>query len=339
MSEIGQNVYSFYQCVSRLGLTHAENDTYMGRYGDFPIAVTRQSVPGELNLTTRDREPPTQSVFVQIRYVGVAEDTVVTAEETSDSTIRRLRDEKRIRISFDTTIAWITVDRADVRFLESELNACLDAVLQIIRRAGGKGDGGNCHYCRARSVESLTWIEERVAQVCSQCLEEKLEEAERERRGSPAGYATLFLCATMATCVGALCWVLLWWLDAILVAWATPKYQTEVHIPYLLIFAEFVAIGLAIGAVVGLLTTLTRRAGKRLPPWTSATAAIASAFLGEFAIRWIRADAALLSRLPIDLPSLPAGFDDGAQMEVSYRLCAMLLAAGLAALIAVSRSQ
>ncbi|HPF41040.1 MAG TPA: hypothetical protein P5081_20760 [Phycisphaerae bacterium] len=339
MPETGQNVYAFYQCVSRLGLTHAEDDTYMGRYADFPIAVTRQSVPGELDLTTGDREPPTQSVFVQIRYVGVPEDTMITAEETGDPTIRRLRDEKRIRISFDTTIAWITVDRADVSFLESELNACLDAVLQIIRRAGGKGDGGNCHYCRARSVASLTWVEERVAQVCTPCLEEKLEEADRERRGDPAGYAALFLCATMATCVGALCWVLFWWLDAILVAWATPKYQTEIHVPYLLVFAEFVAIGLAIGAVVGLLTTLTRRAGGWLPPRIAATASFASAILGEFAIRWIRADAALLSRLPDDLPALPAGFDDGAQMEVGYRLCAMLLAAGLAALIAVSRSK
>lgn len=338
MPESDPIVDALYGCMNRLGLTCVEGDTHVGSYRDFPFAMTPTVLPGIHDVDTGAVEPASLSIVAQLRYVGAPEGFAPDLGTINNPTLRPLIDDKRLRITFDDTIAWLTIHDVDAAFLDDEFSACLDAILQVVQRAGGKADGKICHYCRSRSVESLTWIEERVAQVCGQCLEEKLDEARRERRGSVSGMMLLLLCAA-ATIAGAACWMLLWWIDSLVIEWITPAHQTEVKVPYYLIAGEVFGIGIATGALVGFITTLTRRAGSLAPRFAAALAAIGAALIGEMApSRWIYQSDATFGVFSYEVPDLRDAHNSASAMELTYRFGALAVAMVVAAFLAKTRS-
>ena len=155
--------------IDRFALTAVGEDTFVGWYKALPVALTQSCSHGSIGELGFDL-PPSINLLAQLRYVGVPDDAAPKTDDIRDPVVQAHIDERRVRISFDDTIAHLTAFETDENFLNDGLPRCFDAMLDAIQRAGGSGGGNTCHYCMSKSIQSLTWIEFRVAQDHTECM-------------------------------------------------------------------------------------------------------------------------------------------------------------------------
>ncbi len=290
MSAPEKTIESVSALIDRFALTAVGEDTFVGWYKSLPVALTLPCSHGSIGESGFE-VPPSINILAQLRYVGVPEEAVPKTDDIRDPIVQAHIDEKRVRISFDDTIVHLTAFEADENFLNDGLTRCLDAMLDVVKRAGGSGNGNTCHYCKTSSIKTLTWIEDRVAQVCDECLHEKIAESAREKRASLPGVLMTLLCGAVAIIAGAAMWCGLWWLDFILIDWLTPKHQTEILVPDFVIIGELGVIGIAVGIVISLIIDKARKAGRTFPVVVAFFAIISAVMLGEAGvIHWILDD-------------------------------------------------
>lgn len=324
--------------IDRFALTSVGDDSFIGWHKELPIAITVSCSHGTIGETGFE-VPPSVNVLAQLRYVGIPEDAVPDLNDISDPAVQELIDTSRVRISFEETIAYLTAFETDEAFLADGLPRCFDAMLDVVKRAGGTGNGNTCHYCKTNTIQSLTWIDDRVAQVCDHCMSEKLEEAEHERRGTLQGRLLTLLSGFAATIFGAAAWASLWYLDFVIVRWMTPKGQTVLQVSHFVLLGEIFAIGLATGLLIGWIVSIAPKAGRLVPRFVAVLASIGAAILGDAAtIKWAVEDEIGTLTFFQAVGAVPWYWLDLKQ-EAAYRLVAILIACMFAALMAAPLSK
>src|SRR6266581_6478171 len=89
--------------------------------------------------------------------------------------IGRLIAEKKLDISVEDRIAWLTFVEGGQHLADGTLLPLLDDVLGAFEKAGLAADSHLCHYCRRNPVQAVTSYEGKVAQICDACLHERLD--------------------------------------------------------------------------------------------------------------------------------------------------------------------
>jgi hypothetical protein len=190
------------QLVQQLDLAPVEDGWSAGRVKDFPLAI-KIMISAESTV-----------LLAQVRLSKKIDSSNFSPEINPDSGLGRLISDKSADLSFDPTIAWLTITnpQADV----AEVGQMIDELLAALARAGLSGTQA-CYYCGVTPVQYLKFYDGRVVQICDPCLRQRLTKVPRARS---VDLVPLVIVAVLAGVAGALAWALSWlgwdWLFSVL---------------------------------------------------------------------------------------------------------------------------
>lgn len=237
-----------------LGLTPESDGLFVGKRQGFPIGL-------------KFIDPQGAVLFLfQIRHwlvEGAPQIKLLTYEEE----VAKLLAEKKIQIEFDERIAWLTLVDVGQCVEANVVTRLLDSVLRTFAQAGFIGDPELCHYCQKEKVATLSMSQNKVAQICTTCLDERLKKKERAT-AAPTGEAIpILLMSPFGAVLGALLWMGYWIAYSLIME----SFKSDTIILPRLVWAMIILFaGILTGAPVGWIIKLNRRRGAA----TSATAAI-----------------------------------------------------------------
>ena len=231
--------------VNALGLRPEKDDMFVGRVQGFPVGLKFIDPAGATVL------------LFQVRH-WLKPDSAQITTLTYDSEITELLAGKRIEIEFEEQLAWVTfVDGAQSIENGTALRR-LNSILQSFFNAGLIGDTELCHYCRHEKVALVTYGGGKVAQICPACLDERLKKAEGRSPAPGAEAVPIFLMSPGASLVGALAWSCFWIGHTLLFEHLSAE---RIYLPWILMIAIMIGIGLLVGGPVGWMIKQNRKRG------------------------------------------------------------------------------
>jgi hypothetical protein len=295
------------QLLQDSNLQPAEDGWFFGRLQKSPIALKIMQSEGS------------EVLLLQVRLRKKTDPEFALA--LGDSKLAHLIASKEADISFDSSVAWLTLNNP-----EDDPRPVVDEFLAALATAGLSSTQA-CHYCGANEVQKLTFDHGKVSQICEPCLEARLKKIPRAK---PVDLVPLAIITIVAAFVGAIAWAAVWfgW-DQLFLAL---KWD-NVRLPRLV----FVLIALAIGALAG------GPAGwiiKRVPRRTRVTAGaaailatLAALLCGEwlYTMLWVYRDYHVIAPMA-SLETLPKLWSGGVSLLKAF-------AAGMAFIVSFSMAR
>jgi hypothetical protein len=247
------------ELVQRSDLTPIEDGWSAGRVRDFPVAI---------KIMVSDEA----TVFLAQIRLSKKIDSSFSPALTPDSKLAPLIANQTADLSFDRTLAWLTLTNppGDI----TEVRQVLEEFLAALARAGLAGTPA-CYYCGVKQVQNLKFYDGRVVQICDPCLERRLKNGPQAK---VVDLVPLGIVALLAGFAGALAWALVWlgWNQLFIVV------KTEsIRLPWVLMILLAVCIALVTAGPAGWII-------QRIPSRTALTgslatvsAALLALFLGE----------------------------------------------------------
>jgi hypothetical protein len=243
--------------VQQLNLAPAEDGWFAARVKDFPLAI-KIMTSGESTV-----------LLAHVRLSRKVEPDF-SPSLAPDSKLAQLVANKTADLSFDSTLAWLTLTNPT-----GDVTRVFDEFFGMLAEAGLAGTPA-CYRCRVNQVENVKFYDGRVVQICDPCLQALLKKIPQAR---PVDTVPLAIVALLGGVAGAMAWALVWigW-DQLFVLMKTDS----IRLPRILMALLAIAVAFLTGGPAGWII-------KRVPSRTAITgtvaagfAAVAALFLGEF---------------------------------------------------------
>ena len=243
------------QLIQQLELTPVDDGWLAGRVKEFPLAI-KIMISGESTV-----------LLAQIRLSKKIEDSF-SPDLSGDSKLAQLLAVKAADLSFDSTIAWLTISNPPPDL--AEVRQILDELLDALARRGLSGTQ-TCYYCGVNQTQDLKFYDGKVVQICDACLTQRLRKIPKS---SVVDLVPLAIISLLAGLAGALAWALIWvgW-DQLFIVMKTES----IRMPRLALALLALCIAGMTGGPAGWLI-------KRVPSKTAITAGAAAIFAGILAL-------------------------------------------------------
>lgn len=250
---------------------HMESPT--NDYGSFAAGLGLETQVGELFVGTIDGFPVglkiigySNLLLFQVRHWCSENDSRLKCITYSPEIANEIAD-KKLQIEFDERIAWLTYNSDSHEIKTTEVRAILNSILAAFKSAELIGDPSVCHYCQKTTVDGVSVIEDKVAQICEGCLEERYRKKEREIPEASAEAVPILLMSPWAAGVGAVLWATFWMGSTLLLDLANTN---TILVPRLVVAIVVGLLGVLVGGPVGWIIKQNKRRGAK----AAATAAI-----------------------------------------------------------------
>lgn len=258
------------QVAELLNLVGISGESAFGRVGGFPLAVTPIGENAQHGLLLQIRFPCNQ-----------VQD--LTSEDMQWETIplEFLEDgETQADVEQADGIAWLTVrSLADIELLPQLVQYFMNRLSDL----GIDPYDGICHFCVTNPSNDLVFVEDRVTQMCQQCLDERQGLRHKEQEASIAGVAGALVIGSVASLIGAVLWVgtwLLWFFCISLLA----QDDDVIILPSVVSIVQVVVIGGACGWVVGFAVSLIPKRGDKAAGVIAVICALGAVMMGEIVL-------------------------------------------------------
>ncbi len=300
-----------------LGLRPDKDGLFFGRVRGFPVGLKCIDPAGSGLLLFQIRHP-------------LPADAPELATIQYSANIERLIAGKKLEISIEDRIAWLTFVEGGQHLADGSLIPLLNDVLSAFETAGLASNSHLCHYCRRNPVETVTCHDGKVAQICDACLRERLEAPANRSVDATAGAGPILILGPAAAVIGAVCWTLVWIGYDLLFE----MLNTDVlHVPRLIEIIALLCVGAIVGGPVGLVIRRVPRRARNLSVIIAAICSVAAVLFGEVMyVAW------LIYR-EFKIISVSGAWQVLPRLELEtggFHLAIKLLAAGVSTAIAVA---
>src|SRR2546429_220214 len=263
---------NFARLADDLGLVAEKTGLFIGKIRGLPVGVKCIDPDGSGLLLFQIRHP---------MPAGAKE--LSNIQNTSE--IERLVAEKKIEISLEDRLAWLTFVEGAKFLADGSVVRLLNDVFGAFERAGLAANPDICHYCRQNKVETLMSHEGKVAQICHTCLQEQVGASINRPAGATAGAIPILILGPVAAVAGALCWALVWiGYDLLFELLRT----NVIYVPRVVELVVLFCVAGTVGGPVGFVIKRIPRRGKALSVIMAVLCSVAAVSFGEVAyVVWL----------------------------------------------------
>ena len=269
-----------------LNLQRADENQSVGVYRGYPLGLTvvphkasTQRLPNRQVMVLEAPDArPWYSLLFQLRHPLRTEALPDKDAYAWDERPAALLDSGKAAVSVEDRIAWLRVYEAAELVENGTMLGVLDAFVDGLAAAGVQNQDDRCHYCGQNHVEQVTWIADRAAWICPECLERETA----EEPAAPEDPAKLVLAGAVGAIVGAVIWTGIWIIYDLVIEWFVKGSPTgRVHVPHLAVGITGIIGGVLFGAPTGLLIRRVRSRAIKLAKVIGVMSIVLAAALGE----------------------------------------------------------
>jgi len=263
---------NFARLADDLGLVAKKEGLFIGKIRGFPVGVKCIDPDGSGLLLFQIRHP---------LPAGAKE--LSNIQNTSE--IERLVAEKKIEISLEDKLAWLTFVEGAKFLADGSVVRLLNDMFGAFEKAGLAANPDICHYCRQNRVETLTCHEGKVAQICNTCLQEQMAASINRPADATAGAIRILILGPLAAIAGAICWALVWiGYDLLFELLKT----NVIYVPRIVELVVLFCVAGTVGGPVGFVIKRIPRRGKALSVIKAVLCSVAAVVFGEVAyVVWL----------------------------------------------------
>ncbi|HKQ48083.1 MAG TPA: hypothetical protein VJZ71_08450 [Phycisphaerae bacterium] len=246
--------------ICSLDLPCVGSNVYAGRFRDFSIAVSqKESPPQKLDHGEVVTSPAV--LTLQIKYPSCPHAAPNGNAGSWGETIDALVASRDARIVVDQRRTILFLYDADKVLGTIELRNIVERIIDRLLQLRVVPGGNRCHECLNNPVDGPTLMEDRLTQICEDCLARRMALRDEQTQLTSAGVAGLLLIALPCVVIGALIWAGIWiaW-DSLLGLFVDPGKKLRVFVPHIV---EIVVVALAGAAVAWPVAWLIRRIPSR----------------------------------------------------------------------------
>jgi len=254
--------------AAALGLNQRSGETVFGRCFGFPTGLKVIDPLGAPLL------------LFHVRYPAVR-DTSELTKINYEPEVTDLISAKKLEIDLEERLGWVSFSDGARHLVEGSIIPLLKSVLKSLQSAGLLQNPKLCHYCERQEVESVSCIDDKVAQICSTCLEERRNSHTNRPAEATEGAVPIVTLGIPATLVGSLGWALFWIGYFLVFEWLNTD---KIMVPRIVEVFALACVGCLTGGPIGYVIRRVQRRGQALSVVFSSVCSITAVLIGEVVV-------------------------------------------------------